>query len=140
MDGDVTYGKGTFVASKGPSLFFSADGASWGEATVSVTGKGKGGRNQEFMLQALIEMSGIRHPFFILSMGSDGIDGQTDAAGAWIDENSARQSASAGMIPEKFLLENDSYHFFSRLKQSVITGITPTNVMDFRMFYIPGAE
>ena len=108
-----------------------------GELTVSLKGKGKGGRNQEFVLQILSELRNIKKPFFVLSMGTDGIDGPTDAAGAWIDESTIRKVKKNQLDIETHLETNDSYSFFKRINQLLKTGPTGTNVMDFRMFYIP---
>ena len=109
---------------------------SGGELTVTVRGKGKGGRNQEFILALLGELREICHPFHILSVGTDGIDGPTDAAGAWIDEKSAAKARRLGLDVAEHLRRNDSYHFFQKMNQLIVTGPTRTNVMDLRMFFI----
>lgn len=109
---------------------------SGGELTVTVRGKGKGGRNQEFILALLGELRKVRHPFHILSVGTDGIDGPTDAAGAWIDEQSASRARRLGLDIDAHLARNDSYHFFRKINQLIVTGPTRTNVMDLRMFLI----
>lgn len=109
---------------------------SGGEFTVTVRGKGKGGRNQEFILALLGELREIRHPFHVLSVGTDGIDGPTDAAGAWIDEQSASRAQRLGLDIDDHLARNDSYHFFRKMNQLIVTGPTRTNVMDLRMFFI----
>ncbi|MCK4614624.1 MAG: glycerate kinase [Thermoplasmata archaeon] len=111
-----------------------------GELTVNVRGSGKGGRNQEFMLALLMELKGVTAPFHILSIGTDGIDGPTDAAGAWIDENSFGKAVEMGLDPRMYLENNNSYHFFKKLGQLIKTGPTHTNVMDLRMFYIGDAN
>ena len=103
---------------------------SGGETTVTVRGKGLGGRNQEFVLAALLEMEG-RGPCTILSAGTDGIDGPTDAAGAMGDERTPLQDARA------YLDNNDSYHFFERSESLIKTGPTGTNVMDIRILLVP---
>lgn len=108
-----------------------------GELTVKVKGDGKGGRNQEFMLAILRELKDIKHPFHISSIGTDGIDGPTDAAGAWINEQTIKKT---GEDPEAFidryLKNNDSYRFFEKTGNLIKTGATRTNVMDIRMFFI----
>lgn len=109
---------------------------SGGELTVTIRGDGKGGRNQEFILALLAELREIRHPFHILSMGTDGVDGPTDAAGAWIDERSAARARKLGLDAADHLRRNDSYHFFRKMNQLIVTGPTRTNVMDLRMFLI----
>ena len=107
-----------------------------GELTVNVTGSGKGGRNQEFVLALLLELRDFHRPFTILSVGTDGIDGPTDAAGAWINEKTPSRAGKLGLNPEKYLENNDSYRFFRELGQLIITGPTHTNVMDLRMFLL----
>jgi glycerate 2-kinase len=107
-----------------------------GELTVSLKGPGKGGRNQEFVLQMLHELRRFERPFFALSMGTDGIDGPTDAAGAWIDHNTMKKVRKHQLDIKTYLDNNDSYSFFKQINQLLITGPTGTNVMDFRMFYI----
>ena len=132
---------------------------SGGELTVTVTGNGKGGRNQEFILAMLVEHERRRvhmehmvekwqvgrhgkkggeeekidTPFFIASIASDGIDGPTDAGGAWADHTTWGKAMKIGLDPVRFLDENDSYHFFEKLGQLIITGPTRTNVMDLRL-------
>jgi hydroxypyruvate reductase/glycerate 2-kinase len=108
-----------------------------GESTVTLRGKGKGGRNQEFVLQMLKELQHIEHPFYVLSMGTDGIDGPTDAAGAWIDQKTIKRTKKQQLDIDMYLNNNNSYAFFKSINQLVTTGPTRTNVMDFRMFYIP---
>ena len=103
---------------------------SGGETTVTVRGKGLGGRNQEFVLAAAIALEG-RGPATIFSAGTDGLDGPTDAAGAIADERTPMLGA------REFLDNNDSYHFFERLGALVKTGPTGTNVMDVRILLVP---
>lgn len=100
-----------------------------GETTVSVKGNGKGGRNQELALGAALKISG-NQGVAIISMGTDGIDGPTDAAGAIVDGTTVAKARSKGLRPEDFLSYNDSYHFFKELDDLVITGPTGTNVND----------
>jgi glycerate 2-kinase len=114
---------------------------SGGELTVTMAvppGKkaGKGGRNQAFVLQMLKELKEITHPFCIASIGTDGIDGPTDAAGAWIDQETMLRVRQLGLDMEDYLECHDSYHFFQKIDQHIKTGPTRTNVMDLRMFYI----
>jgi len=99
---------------------------SGGETTVTVRGKGLGGRNQEFVLAAAIALQGFG-PVTMFSAGTDGLDGPTDAAGAIADETTPTQNA------REFLDNNDSYHFFEKLDALVKTGPTGTNVMDVRI-------
>ncbi len=107
-----------------------------GELSVYVKGKGKGGRNQEFVLNMLKELKAIKKPFYISSVGTDGIDGPTDAAGAWIDEKTINKVNKLKLNIDSYLKDNDSYSFFKKINQLIKTGPTRTNVMDLRMFYI----
>ena len=111
-----------------------------GEVTVKVKGKGLGGRNQQFILHLLQELVGFHHPFCAMSLGSDGIDGPTDAAGAWIDHTTFAKVKKMNISTKDYLDNNDSYHFFAQIGQLVKTGPTGTNVMDLRMFYLPAAR
>ena len=100
-----------------------------GETTVTARGKGKGGRNQELVLAAAVKVSGSEE-VVVGSFATDGIEGRTDAAGAVADGSTINRGLKLGMDPEEFLRTNDSYHYFSRLKDLVITGPTGTNVND----------
>jgi glycerate 2-kinase len=107
-----------------------------GETTVQVTGNGKGGRNQHLVLCALHELSkqpATKHEITILSGGTDGTDGPTDAAGAVAD--SALLSA-ANMSPTKYIENCDAYHFFEQTGGLIKTGPTQTNVMDIMLLMI----
>jgi glycerate 2-kinase len=108
---------------------------SGGETTVTVRGKGLGGRNQEFVLAAAIALAG--HPCTIFSAGTDGLDGPTDAAGAIADEKTLARAQVLKLDAREFLRDNDSYHFFEPLDALVKTGPTGTNVMDVRILLIP---
>jgi glycerate 2-kinase len=108
---------------------------SGGETTVTVRGKGLGGRNQEFVLAAAIALDGSG-PVTIFSAGTDGIDGPTDVAGAIADESTLARARALGLEARAFLENNDSYHFFRPLEALVKTGPTGTNVMDVRLFLI----
>jgi len=108
---------------------------SGGETTVTVHGKGLGGRNQEFVLAAGLELDGEKD-IAVLSCGTDGTDGPTDAAGAFADGNTIRRALELGMDAESYLNENDSYHFFQKLDDLILTGPTYTNVMDLMVFLI----
>jgi glycerate 2-kinase len=110
-----------------------------GELTVTVKGKGTGGRNQEFVLAALIEMKKTHHEerrWLILSIGTDGIDGPTDAAGAWITPSVLKLTEELSLDPDEYLDNNDSYNFFKKAGRLIYTGPTHTNVMDLRLFLI----
>lgn len=108
---------------------------SGGETTVTIEGAGKGGRNQEFVLAAAIDMGGLEN-VVVLSAGTDGTDGPTDAAGAVADGETLRRAHELGMDAYAMLCENNSYNFFSRLEDLVITGPTNTNVMDLRIVLV----
>ncbi len=105
-----------------------------GETTVTVKGNGKGGRNQEFVLALTPFLSNIKGVF--ASMGTDGIDGESDAAGAISDSNSLGKSLDMGMKPEYFLRKNDSYHYFKSLDDLIMTGSTGTNAADVEILIV----
>jgi glycerate 2-kinase len=100
-----------------------------GETTVNVRGGGKGGRNQEFALAAAVEMAG-EGAMAVLAAGTDGIDGPTDAAGAYVDGTTVARASSLGLDPGAHLSRNDAYPFFEALGDLVVTGPTGTNVAD----------
>jgi glycerate 2-kinase len=107
-----------------------------GETTVHVTGGGKGGRNQEFALAAaplVGEHSGMA---VVASVGTDGIDGPTDAAGAIADSTTMARAAAAGLSPDQHLLDNNSSAFFRPLGDLLITGPTGTNVGDLQVILL----
>lgn len=110
-----------------------------GELTVTVKGKGRGGRNQEFVLAFLIEV-GQHWPrgveWLVMSLGTDGIDGPTEAAGAWASSATLSRIPRLGISPEKYLRNNDSYNFFKKAGGLIVTGPTHTNVMDIRLFMV----
>ncbi len=108
---------------------------SGGETTVVVRGQGKGGRNQEFALVAAIGLDGVEG-VCLLCGGTDGTDGPTDAAGAVVDGATVARALAKGLDPREFLARNDSYHFFEKLDDLVMTGPTNTNVMDLRVILI----
>ncbi len=107
---------------------------SGGETTVTVEGNGKGGRNQELVLGAIKEIAG--KDMVIASCGTDGIDGQTDAAGAIADGTTLKRASKKNIDPDEYLKENDSYNFFKQLGDLLITGQTGTNVMDVQVIII----
>jgi glycerate 2-kinase len=110
-----------------------------GETTVHVTGNGVGGRNQEFALAALadlVKFAPLGCAIAFGSIGTDGIDGPTDAAGAIVDATTADRAAALGLDPQHFLDNNDSYHFFSALDDLLRTGPTGTNVGDVQVAVI----
>jgi hydroxypyruvate reductase len=109
-----------------------------GETTVVVRGGGLGGRNQEFALAIAVSAQGrfddLRYAAG--SIGTDGIDGPTDAAGAMVDPTTMERAAALGLDPRRFLDNNDSYHFFSALDDLLRTGPTGTNVGDVQVALI----
>lgn len=106
-----------------------------GETTVTLRGDGKGGRNQEFALAASIDIDGL-DDVAILSGGTDGTDGPTDAAGAVVDGATIARARALGLNPEDVLQRSDSYHFFAALDDLLHTGPTGTNVMDIYMLLV----
>ncbi|XP_036956879.1 glycerate kinase isoform X1 [Acanthopagrus latus] len=114
-----------------------------GEPTVELTGKGRGGRNQELALRVGVELRDLKHPLngpVFLSGGTDGQDGPTEAAGAITDAGLCEEAQAQGLDIDTFLTNNDSYTFFSRLsagKRLLVPGLTCTNVMDVHMLLIP---
>jgi len=106
-----------------------------GETTVTVKGEGKGGRNQELVLAAAVQIDGLRD-VVILSGGTDGTDGPTDAAGAVADGQTVRRAKQMGLSASDCLRENDSYQFFRALGDLLMTGPTGTNVMDIQIVLV----
>ena len=105
-----------------------------GETTVNVSGNGRGGRNQELALAALSEMSRLGSSAVLASVGTDGVDGPTDAAGAMVDSTTAIRASALGLTsPESYLAENNAYAFFDQLGDLVRTGPTGTNVGDLQV-------
>lgn len=100
-----------------------------GETTVTVTGTGKGGRNQELVLSAAMKIKGLRG-VAVVSVGTDGVDGPTDAAGATANGRTLFRAQKMNINPLSFLDNNNSYQFFKRLNDLVITGPTLTNTND----------
>jgi hydroxypyruvate reductase len=108
-----------------------------GETTVTLQGDGRGGRNQEFALAAALAIEGLNN-MVVLSGGTDGTDGPTDAAGAIADGTTLARARENGLDPKDFLQRNDSYSFFQKLDDLVMTGPTRTNVMDLYMLLVGG--
>jgi len=108
---------------------------SGGETTVTVKGNGIGGRNMELALAFALEIEGIEG-ITLLSAGTDGTDGPTDAAGAIVNGETIRKAKFLGIEAEEYLKNNDSYHFFERIECLFVTGPTGTNVMDIQIVVI----
>jgi glycerate 2-kinase len=108
---------------------------SGGETTVTVKGNGLGGRNMELALSFAIEIDGI-DGITLLSAGTDGTDGPTDAAGAIVNGKTIKKAKAVGLNPEEYFKNNDSYNFFRRIDGLFVTGPTGTNVMDIQIMVI----
>lgn len=106
---------------------------SGGETTVTLLGNGRGGRNQEFVLASALALENV-NGVVVMSGGTDGTDGPTDAAGAIADGRTLSRARVEGLDPEDYLRRNDAYPFFQTLGDLVITGPTRTNVMDVCIF------
>ena len=115
---------------------------SGGETTVTLADDhGLGGRNQEFVLAALHKLGKAGMPgVVVLSGGTDGEDGPTDAAGAVADADTLDRAERLGMSAARFLARNDAYSFFEATGDLLKTGLTETNVMDVRVILIGGGE
>lgn len=108
---------------------------SGGETTVKVTGGGTGGRNMEFAMHAALFIDGAKG-ITMASIGTDGTDGPTDAAGAMADGTTAGQARVRGIDIGEYSRDNDSYHFHERMGTLIKTGPTNTNVMDIRIMLV----
>ncbi|MBO4918801.1 MAG: DUF4147 domain-containing protein, partial [Erysipelotrichaceae bacterium] len=106
-----------------------------GETTVKVKGKGLGGRNQELVLSQAEHLSGMDN-VLIMSLGSDGTDGPTDAAGGYVDGNTLIKLQEIGINVKEILENNDSYHALEAIDSLIRTGPTGTNVNDITIALI----
>ena len=112
-----------------------------GETTVTIKGNGKGGRNQEFALAAAIEISELqehRERLCVMSLGTDGTDGPTDAAGALVFPDTVARSDEQSALARQALAENNAYEFFTNTDTLLKTGPTRTNVMDVVAILVDG--
>lgn len=100
-----------------------------GETTVTVRGPGRGGRNQEVALGAALALDGWEN-ILVATLATDGTDGPTDAAGAFVDGSTVARARALGLDPAEHLAHNDAYPFFAALGDLIITGPTGTNVND----------
>ncbi len=123
------------IQEKGDPVSPPACVISGGETTVKIKGKGLGGRNQEFVLVGATRIAGMKNTV-MLSAGTDGTDGPTDAAGAICDGKTIERALRKGLHPKQYLENNDSYHFFQKLGDLLKTGPTNTNVMDIRLILV----
>ena len=108
---------------------------SGGETTVTIHGTGVGGRNQEFTLAAAMDIAGLKN-VVVLSAGTDGVDGPTDAAGAIADGTTVARAQLKGLDAVRLLANNDSYHFFEPLGDLIKIGPTGTNVADIQIILV----
>jgi hydroxypyruvate reductase len=107
-----------------------------GETTVRVTGPGRGGRNQEFVLAALPLVETLSPCAVLASYGTDGRDGPTDAAGALADSTSTQRARRAGLDRDAALGNNDAYPFFAALGDLILSGRTGSNVGDLQVLLV----
>jgi glycerate-2-kinase len=105
---------------------------SGGETTVTVQRTGRGGRNMELALAFALEIEGLQG-ITLLSAGTDGTDGPTDAAGALVDGTTISRARALGLDAAAFLRNNDAYTFFKQTGDLLVTGPTGTNVMDLQV-------
>lgn len=105
-----------------------------GETTVTITGEGKGGRNQEIALAAALAIEGWED-VMVVTLATDGTDGPTDAAGGVATGKTVAWARDLGLDPEKYLANNDSYHFLEALGELIVTGPTNTNVNDLAFVF-----
>ena len=108
---------------------------SGGETTVTLRGKGRGGRNVEFLLSLGISLDGLEG-VYALAGDTDGVDGVEEIAGAYLAPDSLQRAWAKGIHPKEALADNDGHGFFSALGDSIVTGPTLTNVNDFRAILI----
>lgn len=106
-----------------------------GETTVTLRGDGRGGRNQEMALAAAIALAGWSD-VLVACLATDGTDGPTNSAGAYADGNTLARAAELGLNAQDYLARNDSYHFFERLGDLIVTGPTQTNVNDLALVLV----
>lgn len=108
---------------------------SGGETTVTVRGKGRGGRNVEFLLALALALKG-QPGIHALAADTDGVDGAEEIAGATVDPTTLARAAAAGILPAAALADNDGHGFFAALGDALVTGPTLTNVNDFRALLV----
>ncbi len=104
-----------------------------GETTVKVVGTGRGGRNQELALSVVKALAADSSDIALASIGTDGIDGPTDAAGAYVDRTTLHRAGQQSLDAEAYLADNNAYAFFQRLDDLIITGPSTTNVGDLQV-------
>jgi hydroxypyruvate reductase len=104
-----------------------------GETTVKVVGTGKGGRNQEIALSVAKTLAAESGDIALGSVGTDGIDGPTDAAGAYSDATTIMRATQQGLDADAFLADNNAYAFFQKIDDLIVTGPSTTNVGDLQI-------
>ncbi len=135
--GRVLAAIGLEIGASGRPIKAPACVAAAGETTVTVRGSGRGGRNQEVALGAALALDGTGN-IMVASMGTDGIDGPTDAAGAVADGTTVVTALGLGLDVDRVLADNDAYPLFSALDDLLVTGPTGTNVMDVALVMVTG--
>jgi glycerate 2-kinase len=137
--GDALEGEARAVGAEQAKLALAQTGRvaliSGGETTVTVSGKGRGGRNAEFLLGLVVALDGAAG-IHALAADTDGIDGSEDNAGALAGPDSLARARTLGLDARARLADNDAYGFFAALGDLVLTGPTRTNVNDFRVILI----
>ena len=123
------------VASRGQPFAAPCVLLSGGETTVTVRGKGRGGRNVEFLLALALALNG-RPGIHAIAGDTDGVDGQEEIAGAWLAPDTLARALARGIRPRERLDDNDGHGFFEALGDSLVSGPTLTNVNDFRAILI----
>jgi hydroxypyruvate reductase len=106
-----------------------------GETTVTVRGKGRGGRAQEFALAAALEIAG-QDRITVLAAGTDGTDGPTDATGAIVDGGTVARGSTVGLDARRSLDDNDAYVFLRGTGDLIVSGPTRTNLLDLYLVLI----
>jgi glycerate 2-kinase len=124
------------ILASGHPLRVPACVISGGETTVTIRGHGFGGRNQEFCLAAALDLMEMPPRVVVLSGGTDGNDGPTPAAGAIVDQQTVQRGIQAGLKAAEYLRNNDSFRFFEKTGDLLMTGPTKTNVMDVRLVLV----
>ena len=136
--GVVMAGIARQVASRGQPFAPPCVLLSGGETTVTVRGKGRGGRNVEFLLSLAIALAGNRRVHAVAG-DTDGVDGAAEVAGAYVGPDTLERALALGIVPAKSLAANDGHGFFEALGDGIVTGPTLTNVNDFRAILIEGS-
>jgi len=133
--GSVIGGVAKEISTSGNPVSPPAGIIAGGETTVTVVGNGRGGRNQEICLGAALKIQGLDR-VVLASVSTDGVDGPTDAAGAVVDGKTISRSEKLGLNAEEALKENDSYTFFSKINDLILTGPTGTNLNDITILIV----